>query len=62
MLGAIIKNIHTVFSDEAKANAVAAQIQRDDPDWSYSVVPDPKGSGRAVIEIRDEDGVLIGKV
>ncbi len=62
MLGAIIKNIHTIFASEAKASEVAEQIQNDDPDWTYVVVPDPAGSGRAVIEIRDEDGNVVGKI
>jgi hypothetical protein len=54
---------HKIFTDAAAAEALLSQMEIDaDDDWSYVVVVDPNGSGRAVIEIRDEDGISLGKL
>jgi hypothetical protein len=58
----IITSTYTVFNSLAEAEAVAEQNQIADPYWSYTAVADPKGSGRAVIKIVDEDGCWIGNV
>ncbi len=31
----------------------------NDDEWDYKVIPDPKGSGRAIIKVYDEDGEFI---
>lgn len=45
-----------------KAEEVAKELQKADPDWKYVVKHDPKGKGFSFIEIYDESGVLVGKV
>ena len=45
----------------AKAEAVAAELQAHDEDWTYKVVHDPKGTGYSYIAIYDEDGEFVGK-
>lgn len=50
----------TVFT-LAQAEAIAAG-QNADPDndgWTWTVRPDPLGSGRAVIDIHDDDGEFV---
>jgi len=42
------------------AEREAEKLQRGDPDWEYRVVP--VGSGKAIIEIYDEDKELVGKI
>ena len=51
----------TLYSPE-DATAKAQILQEGDPDWSYDVIHDPKGIGYSFIEVRDEDGELLGKV
>ena len=46
----------------AKAEVVAAQLQAGDPDWTYTVIHDPKGTGYSYIVITDEEGVRVGTV
>jgi DUF438 domain-containing protein len=46
----------------AKAEALAADLQAGDADWTYTVVHDPKGVGYSYIAIYDEDGNFVGKV
>lgn len=48
----------TIFASVAKAEAVVASILAGgpDPEAIYVVVPDPAGSGRAIIEVREADG------
>ncbi len=41
------------------ATAVAAENNADADGWNYVVVPDPKGSGRAIIKVYDEDGEFL---
>ena len=47
--------------DSVKADAIAAEMNVFDPDWHYTAVHDPKGTGYAFITIHDEDGNYIGK-
>jgi hypothetical protein len=49
---------HQMF-DPAKVDAVVATLNQDD-DFKYVVRHDPKGTGRSVIEVYDEDGNYIG--
>ncbi len=49
------------FSPEA-AEAMAKEMNNDDPDWEYKVVHCPKGTGYSFIEIYDEDGERLGKL
>ena len=58
---ALINHVHTTF-DPAKVDVVAAQMQSGDEDWSYVVKHDPKGTGRSIIQIFDEDGEFVGLV
>jgi hypothetical protein len=47
----------TVFRPIDAATKLAAELQANDPDWTYTV--EPRGEGRAVILCHDEDGHLI---
>jgi len=52
-----------VFQTLAAAEAAAAQLaQGEDEGWTYQVVPDPKGSGRCIIKVYDEDGEFISNL
>ena len=51
-----------IFASAAAAESVAASMRSDDDDWSYVVVVDPKGSGRAIVTILDETGERVGSV
>lgn len=44
---------------QAKAEELAEGLNLDD-DWTYVVRNDPKGSGKSVIDIYDEDGEFVG--
>ena len=50
-----------LFSPQ-EAIKVAAEMAAGDPDWTYTVKHDPKGTGYSFIEIYDEDGEFVGKV
>lgn len=58
---AIIRHTHTLYTP-AKAEAVAAEMNETDEDWSYVVVHDPKGTGYSFIEVYDEDGILVERL
>lgn len=45
-----------------KVDAVAAEMNANDEDWTYVVKHDPTGRGMSLIEIFDEDGEPVGKV
>lgn len=47
-----------IYNTAEDAEAAAAELNRNDPDWGYRVMTDPKGSGRAIIHIF-EDGEFI---
>ena len=51
----------TLFSSE-NADAQAQILQAGDSDWTYEAIHDPKGTGWSFIEVRDEDGDLIGTI
>ena len=46
-----------VFNCVASARAHIALL--DDPDWTYKVIPDPKGTGKAIVKIYDEEGYFV---
>jgi len=50
-----------LFKNPADAIKVAAAMQAEDADWKYTAIHCPKGTGYSFIEIRDEDGFLVGK-
>lgn len=45
----------------AKAEQVAGELRRGDPEWMYKVVHDPSGRGYSFIEIYDEEGEFVSK-
>ena len=55
---------HTIFSPLSKAYQVATEMQADDEDWVYIVVPNPVlgGPDTAIIKVYDEDGVYVETV
>lgn len=59
---ALIQSIHTVFDSFEEAAALAAKLTADDVSWKYVAVADPLFSGRAIINIEDEDGVVVGNL
>jgi len=62
-MSTIIHHHHTVFPNaDAAAEVAAKNAAGDDDGWSYRVKVDPKGSGRAVIEIYDEDNFFVGNL
>ena len=45
----------------AKAAAIIAEMAADDDDWSFTINSDPSGRSPWVrIEVRDEEGELVG--
>lgn len=44
------------------AEKVAAKMSDSDPDWTYIVKHDPKGTGFSFIEIYDDESNFIGKM
>jgi len=53
-----IRHIETTF-DPKTVDATAAELQANDEDWTYKVKHDPKGTGRSLIEVYDENGEFI---
>lgn len=53
---------YTIYNTVAEAEEAAAANRAIDEEWTYLVVPDPKGSGRAIVRILDEDGDELGKL
>lgn len=52
----------TLYTPE-KAEAAAAELNAGDEDgWTYTAVHDPKGAGLSLVEIRDEDGEVVGRL
>jgi hypothetical protein len=59
----MIVNEPTQLFLPADADMVAAAMQDgEDEGWTYKAVHDPNGTGYSFIEIRDEAGILVGKV
>ena len=59
-LNEIISQPYRIFNSVEEANIEADKLNADpEDDWEYRVVPDPKGSGRALIKIYDEDGEFV---
>jgi len=52
---------YTLFAP-AEADRIAAAMGAEDPDWQYVAMHDPKGTGRSFVEIRDDDGHVVGRV
>jgi hypothetical protein len=59
---ALITSTHSVINTMEEATALAYAMTADDDGWQYVAVADPAGSGRATIEIFDEDGEFVGIV
>ena len=55
-----INTTHKLFNPE-EAEIKAAELRDGDPDWSYRVVHDPKGTGYSFIEVYDENGEFVHK-
>lgn len=52
-----------LFNTQAEAGKAAAELASGETEgWTYTVVPDPKGSGRCTIDVRDEDGHFVSKL
>jgi dienelactone hydrolase len=45
-----------------KAEELAKKNQKDDPEWTYKAVPNPKKHGFSFVEIYDEDGKHVGNL
>ena len=45
-----------------EAQRLAAEMQADDDEWTYTVIDDPKGTGYSRICITDDEGIVIGYV
>lgn len=59
----LINPPHTIFATEAAAQAVADRCAADDAGDGYNyLVRVNEVSGRAVIEVYDETGYLLGKL
>ena len=56
----MLDTTETLFNPK-KANAVAAELKANDPDWDYIVVHDPSGKGYSFINIFDENGEFVSK-
>lgn len=51
----------TVYPTAAAAQAVAdANAAHDEDGWAYKVVLDPTGTGKALVQVYDEEGGLLG--
>jgi hypothetical protein len=50
----------TFFRDLDRAIDIRNQNAEGDPDWQYIVIQTQNETPTWVIEIRDEDGILIG--
>lgn len=58
----IIDSPHTIFGSHDAAAKVADACNADSDGWRYVIVDDPKGSGRATIDVYDDENVLMGKL
>lgn len=44
-----------------EAERIAKELQLSDPEWTYKVIHDPKGTGWSYIEIFDDEGFFVGE-
>jgi hypothetical protein len=58
---ALLNHVPHTF-EPAMADKVAAQMQSNDDEWTYVVKHCPKGIGKSIIQIFDEDGEFVGLV
>ena len=61
----MILNQHSVATllPPERAEEIARDLQAADEDgWTFRAVHDPKGKGLSFVEIRDEDGELVGRL
>ncbi len=50
-----------VYPTVAAAEAVAAVLNlNEDEGWTYTVIADPLATGKAIIEVADETGFVLG--
>jgi len=52
----------TFFRSLDEAVSVQSQVSYDDPEWLYRIFQTQNPIPTWIIEIRDEDGVLIGSL
>ena len=57
----MLDTTHKLFPKD-EAIKVAAELKAGDPDWNYTPVHDPKGTGYSFIEVYDEDGEFVARV
>ena len=63
MRGPMLHHSHKVYQTVAAAQDVADELNAEDEDgWTYKVVADPKGTGKAIIKIFDEAGEFVGNL
>jgi hypothetical protein len=55
-----IDNAYTVYPTAEHADEAVSYLQAGDNDWDYLVVLDPKGTGKAVIAVFDEEHHYLG--
>ena len=48
--------------DPTEAVLIAADMQSEDPEWTYTVRHDPTGRGYSLIDVFDEDGEFVATV
>lgn len=62
MNSARIDNAPATLYDLARAQKIAAEMQAGDEDgWTYTAIP-VGDAGRAVVEVADENGEVVGRV
>lgn len=57
----LLDSTYKLFSS-TEAEQKAAELSKNDPDWTYKVRHDPKGTGFSFIKIYDETGEFISKL
>ena len=48
--------------EPTEAELIAADMQSEDPEWTYAVRHDPTGRGYSLIDVFDEDGEFVATV
>ena len=57
----IVDTTHTLYTPE-KAETIAKELQKNDPEWTYKVKHDPKKTGYSFIEVYDEDNIFVERI